>query len=307
MIDMKKYLRNLLLGISSGLFIVACNDGPDLPNDLDQWVKDIQTIDNHLTNSGITAIKDPSGVRIVINTLGDGLPAHLSNGVDVDYVGRRFEDKFVFDQKLGYRNNLASLIQGWQAALVKIPVGSEATLYIPSLLGYGVDGKGADVPPNTILEFDIVFNEVVLTTTEIQKLKDDTVAIDQYLSTRSIDAIKDPTGLRYVITQLGTGVTPTWYDKVEFKAAFKLLSNDAETVADLTFEPSESNFNRVIDQTPHGFKTALQKLPVGSKATLYIASGLGYGTQGARNGSAEVIPPNANIIVDIELIDIVSP
>lgn len=300
---MKRRVRRLMFGILSGFFFLSCNEGPDVPNELDQWIKDVQAIDNYLTSTGVTAVEDPSGIRMVITSLGDGLPALPSNGVDVDYIGRRFDDKFVFQQGTA-RNKLETFIRGWQEALIKLPVGSEATIYIPSLLGYGTGGNGPNIPPNTIIEFDILFNEVVLTTAEVDRLEDDTSAIDQYLADRSIDAVKDPTGLRYVITQLGAGPSPDWYDQVEFKAVFKLLSNDSEEVASLTFAPSDNNFNRVIDQRPHGLKTGLQKLPEGSKATLYIPSGLAYGPEGATNGSVEVIPANANIIVEIELIDI---
>jgi FKBP-type peptidyl-prolyl cis-trans isomerase len=302
---MKRHVKNLMFGILSGLLLISCNDGADVPNELDQWVKDVEAIDDYLEAQGIEAIEDPSGMRIVIATMGDGLPAQPHNGVDVDYVGKRFEDKFVFDQGTA-RNSLANLIDGWREAFTRIPAGSEATLYIPSLLGYKSTGSGADIPPNTILEFDVVFNEVVQSTADIQRFQTDTTTIDQYLSVKGINAIQDPTGLRYVITQLGTGPTPTWYDQVKFNADFKLLSNDTQSIADITFEPSQNNFNRVIDQTPHGFKTALQKLPAGSKATLYIASGLGYGPQGASNGSAEVIPANSNIIVELELTEIIS-
>ena len=42
------------------------------------------------------------------------------------------------------------------------------------------------------------------------------------------------------------------------------------------------------------------ELAVGAKATLFIPSTLGWGARGAGN----VIPPNANIIFDVELIKI---
>ena len=138
---MKRHLSKWMFGILAGLFLISCNDGADTPNELDQWLKDIEKIDNYLDEQGIEAIEDPSGIRIVIKSLGDGLPAQPHNGVDVDYVGRRFEDKFVFDQGNGYRNSLESLIGGWQEAFIKLPVGSEATLYIPSLLGYKTTGS----------------------------------------------------------------------------------------------------------------------------------------------------------------------
>ena len=301
---MKRYLGKLMFGFLLVMFLMSCNDGADIPNELDQWLKDVETIDNYLDAQGIEAIEDPSGIRIVINSLGNGLPALPHNGVDVDYVGRRFDDKFVFDQGIGYRNSLSSLIGGWQEAFIKLPVGSEATIYVPSLLGYKEAGSAPNIPPNAILEFDVVFNEVVVSADDIQRFKNDTTSVDNYLFIEGITATKDPSGLRYVITEMGAGPTPTWYDQVKFTADFKLMSNDGESVAQVTFEPSQNNFNRVIDQSPHAFKTALQKLPAGSKATLYVASGLGYGPQGARNGNVQVIPPNANIIVDLEVIDV---
>lgn len=301
---MERNLRNLMFVILSGLFLISCNDGADVPNELDQWLKDVERIDTYLDEQGIVAIEDPSGIRIVIGSLGTGLPAQPHNGVDVDYVGRRFDDKFVFDQGTGYRNSLTNLIGGWQEAFIKLPVGSQATLYIPSLLGYKTAGSAPNIPPNAILEFDVVFNEVVRSADDIQKFTNDTTSVDQYLLIEGITATTDPSGLRYVITQLGTGPTPSWYDQVKFTADFKLMSNDAQSVAKVTFEPSQNNFNRVIDQAPHAFKVALQKLPAGSKATLYIPSGLGYGPQGARNGNVEVIPANANIIVDIEVFEL---
>ena len=45
----------------------------------------------------------------------------------------------------------------------------------------------------------------------------------------------------------------------------------------------------------------MQLLNKGSKATLVIPSELGYGSTGAGNG---VIPPNAMLIFDVELVDI---
>jgi FKBP-type peptidyl-prolyl cis-trans isomerase len=301
---MKMKVRSLLAAILGVVIFISCNDGPDTPNDLQQWLDDIAKIDEYLDANGITAIEDPSGIRMVITSLGSELPAKATSGVDVDYIGRRFTDKFVFDEG-NARNSLTNLIDGWEAALTKLPEGSSATIYIPSLLGYGTAGRGPDIPGNAILEFDIVFNEVVYSSGEITRLEQDISAIDNYLTSKGIEAVEDPTGLRYVITQTGGGPTATWYDQVKFGAAFRLLANDEEVVADIDFAPSENNFNRVIDQIPHGLKTALQKVPEGSKVTLYVPSGLAYGPEGATNGSQQVIPSNANVIIEVELLDVI--
>ena len=48
-----------------------------------------------------------------------------------------------------------------------------------------------------------------------------------------------------------------------------------------------------------GFVEGLNLMNIGDKATLFIPANLGYGERGAGN----VIPPNSNIIFEIELLD----
>ena len=48
-----------------------------------------------------------------------------------------------------------------------------------------------------------------------------------------------------------------------------------------------------------GFIEGLEKLSFGDKAVLFIPSHLAYGAQGAGG----VIPPNANIIFEVELVE----
>ena len=78
-------------------------------------------------------------------------------------------------------------------------------------------------------------------------------------------------------------------------------------VKDVIGEPSESFYSRVIDYF-HGMKIALQKMPVGTKATLYIPSGYAYGPEEQKNQNGQiVVPSNSNIIIELELTEIVSP
>lgn len=48
------------------------------------------------------------------------------------------------------------------------------------------------------------------------------------------------------------------------------------------------------------FYRSIRKMNYGDKATVFIPAELAYGSQGAGNG---VIPPNANIIFDLEILD----
>jgi FKBP-type peptidyl-prolyl cis-trans isomerase FklB len=47
------------------------------------------------------------------------------------------------------------LIPGWVEALSLMKEGDEWQLVIPSDLGYGARGAGADIPPNQTLVFDM--------------------------------------------------------------------------------------------------------------------------------------------------------
>lgn len=293
----------VVLGVSLGLS--SCLDSSSGDDPLVLLLKEVETIDNYLAGQGKTAVKDANGIRMVINELGTGLPAVLTNKVDVDYVGKLFTTGATFDQ--GNTSSLiTNYIQGWQIALTTLPAGSKATLYIPSYWGYGNTVVGT-IPANSILVFDIVFNKVVATPTELQRLAADTVAIDNYLTSKNIVAVKDTTGLRYIFNETGSGAIPSWYDKVKITYNIKLLTDDSKVLVEYTEEPTENFYSRVVDYF-HCMKIALQKMPVGTKATLYVPSGYGYGPNEQKNASgAVVVPSNSNLIIELELVGIVSP
>jgi FKBP-type peptidyl-prolyl cis-trans isomerase len=306
------YMKNNFLRILSGLVVLgfmlglsSCLDSGDVDDPLAQLQQDLATIDSYLTSQGLTAEEDPNGIRMVITALGTGLPAVQTNRVDVDYVGRLFSTNAIFDQG-NTAGPLVNYIQGWQIALTTLPAGSKATLYIPPYWGYGNNPVGS-IPANSILVFEIEFNEVVTTSTEATRLNTDTLAIDSYLTTKGIVAVKDTTGLRYVFTETGSGPIPSWYDRVKVSYTIKLLSDDTKVIVDDVGEPSEFFYSRVIDYL-HCMKIALQKMPVGTKATLYSPSGYGYGPSEQRDqANAVIVPANANIIIEMELTEIVSP
>ncbi len=296
--------KKLVAGICAGLCFIlfSCNDSPDVPDDIARWYQEVAIIDGAL--AGTQPVKDPeSGISMIITKLGTGLPGQKYNLMDIDYVGRRFEDKVVFDQG-NTKLELHKYIEGWQIALSKLPQGSEAKLIIPSFYGYGRNGYGNAIPGNTILEFDVKFNKATLSSTEAQRLGSDTVAIDNYLAAKSINAIKDSTGLRYVITTPGSGPTPTWYSRLTMKYNIKLLTDDTKTLVTLDRQPSDTYYSRPVDYI-QGMIIGLQKLSVGSKAVFYIPSGSAFGPDGATDPNANIsIPANANIIVEVELINI---
>ena len=282
------------------IFLSSCLDSNKDPvlSFEDQWKKDTTAIGVHLRSKNISALVDASGVRFVIDSLASGFPPKNNSTVSVTYTGR-FLSGTVFDEG-DITGLVSSFIGGFQVGLSLLPEGTKARLYVPSGYAYGTTGS-TGVPANAILMFEIHLTDVVTSETEKQRLAMDTVAIDNYLTNNSIDAVRDKTGLRYVITQLGTGLQPSLYSKVKINYTGKILSSGT-TFFSGSSEPSDTFDSRVINYL-YAFQVAFPKLPVGSKATLYIPSGLGFGTQQLTSGGVTV-PANSNLIYDVELVDI---
>src|SRR5690606_25878519 len=185
------------------LVFVSCLNEDKTEDPYKRLTKEVKAIDDYLTTMGITPIKDVSGVRMVISQLGTGLPATVKSKINIDYVGKLFSTGATFDQ--GNVNDvLEKYIDGWKIAFTTLPAGSKATLYIPSGYGYG-NRDNSSIPANSILQFDVNFKDVEETTAELNRLKEDTLAIDDYITDKGIEnVVIDDSGLRYTINQEGT-------------------------------------------------------------------------------------------------------
>jgi FKBP-type peptidyl-prolyl cis-trans isomerase len=152
-----------------------------------------------------------------------------------------------------------------------------------------------------------------LTAPNQSKISSDSLLIVQYLAANEIDIadteIKN--NVRYLISELGTGETPCLESFLIVKYRGRLLKTgyifdpDQLTQEDVDWQEREVNFkdNGVrLNSLILGWQIVLTSMPVGSKLTLYIPSGYGYGTSGGPNGS---VPVNANLIFEIELLEIV--
>jgi len=99
-----------------------------------------------------------SGLQYKVLTAGHGKQIHgPDDTVTVTYKGWTI-DGHVFDQTEPGRTAsfpAGRLIRGWVEALKLMHEGDEWQLVIPSKLGYGEAGAGADIGPNQTLVFDM--------------------------------------------------------------------------------------------------------------------------------------------------------
>ena len=121
-----------------------------------QLTADTTAIDAYLAEKKIMATKDKSGLRYVITQNTQGEKPTLSNTVKVNYKGSLMDTGLVFDQSQApIEFPLSNLIQGWQIGFQLLSKGTKATLYIPSSLGYGLNGSPPDIPANANLVFEV--------------------------------------------------------------------------------------------------------------------------------------------------------
>ena len=131
-----------------------------------------------------------------------------------------------------------------------------------------------------------------------QNIADDKAKIDAELDKIAAGFNKTDSGLRYQIIQNGNGKKAEKGNNISVHYKGQLVDG---TVFDSSYQRKEPiDFQVGIGQVIKGWDEGLQLLKVGDKARLVIPSHLAYGSQGAGG----VIPPNATLIFDVELMDV---
>lgn len=135
-----------------------------------------------------------------------------------------------------------------------------------------------------------------------------------FLNTFKSGTIKTTSGLRYKIVKKGTSKKPakgvtvylnyagfledgTLFDSnvIEISKAFGVFDKTRAMQNGYTPSPYEMSSNDLIP----GFVEGLEKMNFGDKAIMFIPSNIAFGEQGAGN----VIPPNATLIFEVELLE----
>lgn len=108
--------------------------------------------------------------------------------------------------------------------------------------------------------------------------------------------VQTSTGLKYVIVKEGEGKNPSATDVVTVHYVGTLTDGQQFDSSIDRGMPASFPLNRVIP----GWTEGLQLMKEGGEAVFYIPSNIGYGETGAPGA----IPPNANLIFWVQLIEI---
>lgn len=121
---------------------------------------ELDMLEQYVADNYPKAVQSITGLYTVVNEKGNGKQVTAGKTVTVHYTGKLLNGK-VFDssvtrgQPFQFPVGARRVIAGWEEGVNGTNVGDKITLLIPSHLGYGARGAGANIPPYSSLIFDI--------------------------------------------------------------------------------------------------------------------------------------------------------
>ena len=106
----------------------------------------------------------PSGLQIIDSKVGSGPSPKTGQTCVMHYTGwlyengakgKKFDSSVDRGQPFEFKIGQHQVIAGWDEGVASMKVGGKRTLIIPAALGYGAQGAGNVIPPNTTLMFDV--------------------------------------------------------------------------------------------------------------------------------------------------------
>jgi len=210
--------------------------------------------------------------------------AHPTSGskVEVHYTGRLVSDGSKFDSSrdrnspFTFKLGKGEVIKGWDVGVATMLKGEQSIFRMSSDYGYGENGSGAKIPGGAALEFDV-----------------------ELLDWNSKEDITN--GKKGIFKEVL--IEKSGYEKpkdcTEVTITYKLFHNN-NIIEEFTNE-NPLKFKLGEEQVNDGLEKCVQSMVVNEKSKFIIAKPeFGYGEKGCEEKN---IPPNAELIYEIELLD----
>lgn len=230
------------------------------------------------------------GLVITDSKMGSGLEAEKNDFVKIHFEGsfengEIFESTFERDDPIMIQIGTGQIpIEGWDQGMIGMKEGGRRSLVIPPNLAFGDEGIEGFIPGGENL-----YMEIELLT--VTKPPEPWTYDESEINTKE-------SGLQYVTHKKGDGVKPESGDTISVHYSGYLEDGtifDSSMMRDTPF-----SFPVGLGQVIPGWDEGLLDMSVGEERTLIIPSELGYGPRGA----GQVIPPNATLIFDVQLLSI---
>jgi len=300
---MNKFTKlSLCLGLLATVLFSACEKEYDSIETVDDAA--IQTF---IKASNVKYTKDATGYYYNISAQGSGAAVKNSDSVYYSYKFKTLNGQLLNQSSdvmipgtfLGYTDRFTISSSSFvftpiREVLSKLNRGGTATLIMPSNLAFGKNGLSAiNVGSNE----NILVELGIYTESKIHEINE--LEINSFLISNSLTAIKDPSRVRYIVTQQGTG-------NQVLSSSTLILNYTGRLLNGTTFDSNTAGtFSTTLAEVIPGWNI-LKNFKAGTKLRLFIPSDLAYGQAGRVDTSTStyVIPPNAVLDFDIEIVSV---
>ncbi|MEN9891563.1 MAG: hypothetical protein RLY78_1858 [Pseudomonadota bacterium] len=230
----------------------------------------------------------PSGLQVDDIIAGTGAQAQVGQAVLVHYTGwlhdpaapqgrgAKFDSSKDRGEPFEFQLGAGMVIRGWDEGVAGMLEGGTRILTIPPELGYGARGAGGVIPPNATLVFEVE----LLQQPERQPLQMTDTVVGEGEEARA--------GQRVTVHYTG------WlYDDAAADHRGRKFDSSKDRNDPFRFQLGAGMVIRGWDEGVQGMK-------VGGTRVLVIPPELGYG----RRGAGGVIPPNATLVFEVELLGV---
>lgn len=233
-----------------------------------------------------------SGLKITELRDGDGARAMKGDEMAIIYKasfvgGKTFDTQLDPESPYRFRLGVDKVMPGLYEGVQTMRPGAKRILVMPPELAYGKDGLPGTVPPNSWIRFEV----------ELVAIKALPPAPDPW-NEIGYDIFTAPSGLQFVDFVIGDGKAPTRESIVSVMYTAFLedgVAFDTTYIRGLPMEFSLAESPLIL-----GWLEGLLSMREGGRRKIIVPPHLGYGAEGYR----DVVPPNATLIYDIELVEV---
>ncbi len=236
--------------------------------------------------------KTESGLEVTELVEGTGPVPENGEIVSIRYTGWYLDgDQFDSTEKLDKPIKAAfgkhELLPGLEEGIASMRKGGKRILVVPPKLAFGEEGRTGVVPENQWVKFEVELVDIEPGPPPIEPWND-----------AGMDIAVTHSGLQVVDFEVGKGKFPKIGDTVVVNYAAFL---DDGTLFDTTYyRNSPLEFELSTKTLIRGWVEALLSMREGGKRKIIVPPFLAYGEK----GYGKLIPPNATLMFDIELVEV---
>lgn len=305
--------RDLIIKLFAPVLVVmvlfSCDDGSD---NLDKE-KELRLLKQYLEANNITVEPESSGLYYIPSAEGGGTSPGINDWVVIRYTARLINDRIfdTTDESTAVSNNIYSSsvlygdkrmeiqqmgLMGVREGLSLMKEGGQATLIIPSFIGYGSEGMGS-VPGYTTLVYDIELVKVISDAEAYeQQMIDEYIA--GYADSAHLTVEKRESGMYYIEVLEGTG--EGFNDESEKASVYYTGALTDGRVFDSNIGGNPFIFDLGGNETIPGFEEGVKLLKLEGRSRIVLPSSIAYGEE----GSGDKIPGYTPLVFDLRLVDI---